>query len=924
MPITLDNIQGSAQNIKTYEPKFFDTVLTGKGQKIGLINENRNPVHIKDTQATPVEILDVRKKKIVNGDTTALFMPFSMLTYSVAAKMMHYPVPPLTEMTEIGNCTTAQSVRKTLYFYMPPHASVLTEKNAVDQGGTKSSTKTLLTCYHAMIFAVSDEKKPADVYNAATLPFACDTVLHDTNQCLQIFTCNPMIELEKACKTINGQSQTNVDFKKVSDFIMQYDLYSAICKKSQEWQTSSKKVMTAVFTEMSSQIYNPVTQKKTKVMLLNDMASQLRYIESYNIPLDDYREIYKELANHFQPDDAKILCKQNLNLLLSDTLHNLDKNKSQLTQLPTPANPVNIDPMYSIEQVNAIKATEPLVLIQSGAGCGKSSVILGRINYMKNCGVKPSDITVLSFTNAAADHIADICPGVNSMTIASMIHNIYSTNFKNHELSSIDTMVNSLDIYYKGDKIASEFKRRLINIMKNDSDAFTMMNNFVEYNYDDIIKILDTIGQTCLEMEIIICYQKIDTFNEPPEVQSKYLIIDEVQDNSIFEFIYVLRYTDKHKEALFMVGDCSQTLYEFRASNPKALNALEGSGVFQAYQLQVNYRSNQEILDFANVLLNNIEANQYAKIQLQANSLAKVTEKSFTDAVEFHYEFLSKISEANQALPTMIQQAVKPYIDKKLAAGEKVTFMAYTRRHVESIKRTLEEMYPGKNIVNLTSEKMYNSTIFSEFIKRYWEEIKFVPSQSILPVIAQAIYDRLDHLVYNKDKAMPSVQKLIAGFMSETGSIVTGWSNQVANGQMTVDAFMDNVKISMLSYEIRHNAVKQSLVSARNEENKKTNAVDNASFILSTIHGAKGLEFDNVVVLYKNENNLEEDKKRMYYVALTRAMKSEFVLAYGNVKSPKIQADYDYIVEKLHAKYPDPNSKLSSTASSPAPVPAQA
>ena len=229
------------------------------------------------------------------------------------------------------------------------------------------------------------------------------------------------------------------------------------------------------------------------------------------------------------------------------------------------------------------------------------------------CGVNPNDIMVLSFTNAAADNIKEKNPNVHSMTIASMIHEIYSANFSGHELSSLDTIINSLDIYYPTtvgtqspqQKVAETFKRRCSRIIRNDANAFTDMNNFIEENYDDVIAILDTIHQTSLELEIIICYQKIDTLIEPPSVTSKFLIMDEVQDNSIFEFVYTLKYIDKHKESLFIVGDCSQTLYEFRASNPRALNILEGSGTFTTYQLHVNYRSNQEILDFANIILRN-------------------------------------------------------------------------------------------------------------------------------------------------------------------------------------------------------------------------------------------------------------------------------------------------------------------------------
>ena len=71
---------------------------------------------------------------------------------------------------------------------------------------------------------------------------------------------------------------------------------------------------------------------------------------------------------------------------------------------------------------------------------------------------------------------------------------------------------------------------------------------------------------------------------------------------------------------------------------------------------------------------------------------------------------------------------------------------------------------------------------------------------------------------------------------------------------------------------------------------------------MSTIHSAKGLEFDNTVVVYQNENKMSEEKKRMYYVAFTRAMKSECIIAFDKVNNPKIQGDYDIIVKTLENK----------------------
>ena len=45
-----------------------------------------------------------------------------------------------------------------------------------------------------------------------------------------------------------------------------------------------------------------------------------------------------------------------------------------------------------------------------------------------------------------------------------------------------------------------------------------------------------------------------------------------------------------------------------------------------------------------------------------------------------------------------------------------------------------------------------------------------------------------------------------------------------------------------------------------------------------------------------------EEQKRMYYVALTRAMKSEYILAFDSSRSPQIKADYDTICKLLKEK----------------------
>lgn len=929
MPIILDDLQQNvSKKVQVFSPKFFDSKLTGSGKRMGVLNENRNPAAIPASQTTISENISVKKRKYTNNGTETTIIPVNILSADGWSHMEKLKRPVLGDMKKIGFYLNDQShLPADIYIYLQPHNIVMEETRLTQTPGSKgpSLSKKCTPSYQLFLFiagnmAIEEHDQHDTVKitaHAAVNPVnypagvAGNTFWYD-------FTCNPAVEIESVVADLRADGAI-INDNDVADYIQKYSLFDGMCKRSEEWQTTIHEFLEQFF-------QNVAAQWQTGPMIKNETAYTLRRIEDYPVPLDLYRKIYHSILQTFTPSDATELCKQNLNLLLSDTLNSLEQNKSVLNTVPIP-NPNIPVPMsackFSPEQQRAITSHDPLVLVQAGAGTGKSTVILGRIDWMIASGINPADITVLSFTNAAADHITEKNPNIHSMTIARMIHSIYTLNFPGHELSTLDTILNSVDIYFANTDTIVRFKDLCKAIIKNDADGYTRMNNFVERHYDEVIQILDTIGQTSLELEIIICYQQIENFQEPPEVQSKYLIIDEVQDNSIFEFIYTLKYVDKHKESLFIVGDCSQTLYEFRASNPKALNVLEGSGVFTAFQLQVNYRSNQEILDFANVALANIEANQYANIQLRANSLQQVTEQSFTDKVKFKYYRLNKINDFDDYLPTIFANDLRPYIDGCLARGQQVAFLAFTRKNVYRIQSMLQSMYPGRQIANLVPEKMHNTTIFSQFVKNYWDEVKFMPTENIADIITRCVIDRLAYLVYNSDKMQGIAMRLLDGWVGQDGAAITSWQQQYVNGQLTEDVFIDNVKRSMLQYEIRNNSIRQALLSMKNQETKANQNAQSADFVISTIHSAKGLEFDNTIVIYRNDNDIPEDKKRMYYVAFTRAMQSEFIVAYDVTSNPKIEADYKTIVENLHRIAPIGSTNGTAIANAKAVLAAQ-
>ena len=598
MPVFLENTpdNGASAALKAYSPKFFNSALTGSGKSIGILCDTLNPGALTYHPVITSEHINCKKEHYTNGNTKVNKIPVNPLTTRAWGHVRQMALPDKLDaaiMAQSVPATEKTGVHVEFFTLMKPHSIIMEETDNGTPGGsagangTKVSNKTkkVTVCYHVFVYAISDwntsEVTVLTDYDLQTsmdklMRFANNIQGADKNACTHFYACDTVDEYAKVFTHLENRGY-KVDRQSIVDYLNNYSIYDAMVKRSEEWQTSINTTQTWLFESLAKHMVpqgyvfqkfdasgNPVKPTGDILEVMTTMNEQLEYLEAYPIPLDLYRDIYNSLNQIFDPSLRMEFCKHNLNLLLSDTLYSLNNKKASLAQIQLPANPKPpIGPngtIYSPEQTRAITCTDPLVLIQAGAGTGKSTTILARVNWMIDNGINPKDIMIISFTNAAADNIMTKNPFIQSMTIAKMIHTIYCANFPEHELSTPETLSNTLDIYYPNDPLANQFRKRVSEMEekgKSKTDlgtAYTQMNNFVERHLDDIIKLLDGVKQTTLALEIIICYQMIDRLVEPPEIASKYLIIDEVQDNSVFEFVYALKYVDKHNEAMLIVG----------------------------------------------------------------------------------------------------------------------------------------------------------------------------------------------------------------------------------------------------------------------------------------------------------------------------------------------------------------------------------
>ncbi len=888
MPLIIDDkiIQQEFSNQNICDPKFFSELLTGNNGARGVLRKEKNPAMIRPL--VPIDFFGdcpIGVSSWSNGNTKTRSFTTAPIPENIY-RMNDYRelefTLPKSEFIEIGNIYDSP-----LYLRVIPYAFQFDE-TYTELAATARSNYTV---YQVFLWC-APKTQFSLAYYCGDAEMSESRRQFDNRFCTKL-TLNPKSYIENWVKNMEGRIPRNsfmLNQSALDQYFDSYVLYDQVCALSEQWQKRLPELAEQLFMDIK---FNSKRMCGNTELEKGFIKCFCEHISSYATPLIAFIQIYNLLEKHFDESILKEACRSSLNLLQTRSLDELNKNRHLCPHLssvnPKPA----LDPVFSLQQQKAIQSESPFVMIQAVAGSGKSSTILGRIKYMKDCGIPSDEITILSFTNAAADHIHDIDPELNSMTFDKFISKIYQNNFPDQRISSPMIVANNLKIFFPYDDDMQRFGT-LICGAQNSKDILRL-KNFIEDNLTDCIKALNTIRQTTLEVQTIISYLLAEQLSEPDgRMITKHLIVDEVQDNSMLQLIYTLKYTLKSKCSLFIVGDCSQTLYEFRNANPKMLNILEASGVFDTYPLTTNFRSRKEILEFANLLLSDIDANRFAQLRLNANSLTPITKQSFSEAVALTYIPLdvSSRSRWTDYLPAVCQLKIKPYIDKCLSKNEKVAVLTrYTGKEAKPVFNMLSQMYPNKKVIDCTPPKQSEFQIFSSFLVKCGSHFETLSLSSYLSNLSDSI---LNSLSKRQQKIRSLVASWINEWISKYDSTINEWIKMVNNQTLKRPEFNEQVRDLLLNYEVSKCQIQNYL-----QNNRKQIPDEDADIIVSTVHSAKGLEYDHVICLMEHSNIMDEEEKRVYYVAVTRACKSLYIIAHDSVKYPKIGADYTKLLDSL-------------------------
>jgi ATP-dependent DNA helicase RecQ len=145
---------------------------------------------------------------------------------------------------------------------------------------------------------------------------------------------------------------------------------------------------------------------------------------------------------------------------------------------------------------------------------------------------------------------------------------------------------------------ATEFKKRLMSLIGNAAN-FIQITTFHSYCFDLMGKVGD------LEKSDTIISQTVEKINcgevDVTRLTKTVLVIDEAQDMSEAEFSLIKTLKEKNENLrIIAVGDDDQNIYEFRGSDSKHLEILLDEPHAKKYELVDNYRSNANLVEFAN------------------------------------------------------------------------------------------------------------------------------------------------------------------------------------------------------------------------------------------------------------------------------------------------------------------------------------
>lgn len=261
----------------------------------------------------------------------------------------------------------------------------------------------------------------------------------------------------------------------------------------------------------------------------------------------------------------------------------------------------------NLAQQAAVTACEKAVAVIAGPGTGKTKTLIARILYLiTEKGVDPQHITAVTFTNKAAGEMRERLGRELGKRKAAKVHIGTFHSLCLRLLSARETLPAIIDTF-EARWLASQLLKEQDAAMQPKAflEAVSAIKNRQSVQAADEISpaLFDAYNQLLaqngvMDFDDVLC-KGLDQA-ETTEIDGfLHLLVDEFQDINDLQYRLLLAW-GKNSESMFFIGDPDQSIYGFRGSDAACFQRLEQDfpSLYKVC-LEENYRSAPEVLDCA-------------------------------------------------------------------------------------------------------------------------------------------------------------------------------------------------------------------------------------------------------------------------------------------------------------------------------------
>jgi DNA helicase-2/ATP-dependent DNA helicase PcrA len=601
-------------------------------------------------------------------------------------------------------------------------------------------------------------------------------------------------------------------------------------------------------------------------------------------------------------------------------------------------------------QKEAVEYFGTPLLISAGAGSGKTRVITYKIAYiLKKLNYMPFNILALTFTNKAANEMrerVELLTGLDGKSLwISTFHSfglriLKKEKREGEQIIIIDradakSLLSEIITRLKKDIPKTEIKKVINSIANLKKKGIISLERdiLINYIYSDYIDIfieyqkeLEKKHAYDFEDLIVKAYQLLNKNSEIREKykkQFKYILVDEFQDTSPeqYKFLKTL-ITDGN---LCVVGDEDQSIYSWRGANMDIfLDFPEDFPDTKIIRLEENYRSTKIIIDSATEVIERntkrIGKSMFTQKEggnpiLMFNGRNKEDEAAFiaqyiTDNKDtadfFPVGILYRVNSRSRAIEDALTYSGIKYkiigslsfYDRKVVKDLSAYLrLAFNEKDDISFLRAIQA--PNRGVGNKTIEKIKENSFINKI--SYYESLKQLSKQKILK--SKKITDFISLIELLKDNLHHhSIASIIQMAVEKTG-----YKQYLEKSGDRFNSQWENVQ-ELLEIADKFQGDIIDFINTLVLRQTTENISETAKVLLLTIHAAKGLEFNTVIlagseegviphIMSKDSRDRIEEERRLFYVAMTRA-KKRLVLTSQNEWS-----NFIYSIPSTHLYY---------------------